>query len=141
MLKNIPSALSPDLLKVLMEMGHGDEIVIADGNFPAASNAKILIRCDSLNVVDLLEPILNFFPLDTFEKSPVIVMQVEKGDNYDPTIWPLFRTTIAKHFQEFDDFDFLDRKSFYKRAKQSYAIVATSETHRYANIILRKGIL
>lgn len=141
MLKNIPGVLGPELVKVLMEMGHGDEILIADGNFPAASNATRLIRCDGLNVIDLLEPILNFFPLDTFEKSPVIIMSVEKGDNYKPAIWELFNTTIKKYFKDFGDFEFLDRKSFYKRAKDCYAIVATSETQRYANIILRKGIL
>ena len=141
MLKNIPGALGPELVKVLMEMGHGDEILIADGNFPAASNATRLIRCDGLNVIDLLEPILNFFPLDTFEKSPVIIMAVEKGDNYKPAIWELFNITIKKYFKDFGDFEFLDRKSFYKRAKDSYAVVATSETQRYANIILRKGIL
>lgn len=141
MLKNIPGALGPELLKILMEMGHGDEIVIADGNFPAASNAKRLIRCDGLNVIDLLDPILNLFPLDTFENSPVLIMEVEKADKYKPSIWPVFRSTILKYFNDFEDFEFLDRKSFYKRAQNSYAIIATSETQRYANIILRKGIV
>ncbi len=141
MLKNIPSALSPDLLKILMEMGHGDEIVIADGNFPAASNAKRLIRGDGLNVLDLLDPILQFFPLDTFEGSPIIVMQVVKTDNYKPVIWQEFRATTIKYFNEFQEFEFLERKEFYKRAREAYAIVATSETQRYANVILRKGIL
>jgi len=141
MLKNIPGVLGPELIKVLMEMGHGDEILIADGNFPAASNAIRLIRCDGLNIVDLLEPILNFFPLDTFEKSPVIMMAVEKGDNYKPVIWESFNSKIKSYFEDFEGFEFLDRKSFYRRAKECYAIIATSETHRYANIILRKGIV
>ena len=141
MLKNIPGVFSPELIKVLMEMGHGDEILIADGNFPAASNATRLIRCDGLNVVDLIEPILNFFPLDTFEKSPVIIMAVEKGDDYKPVIWELFNSIIKKYFKDFEGFEFLDRRSFYRRARESYAIVATSETQRYANIILRKGVL
>jgi L-fucose mutarotase len=141
MLKGIPGAIGPDLLKALMEMGHGDEIVIADGNFPAASNAKRLLRSDGLNVVDLLDPILQLFPLDTFENSPVILMEVVKTDKYNPIIWQEFRATVGKFFQEFEDFEYLDRREFYKRAKEAYAIVATSETQRYANIILRKGIL
>jgi len=106
MLKNIPGVLGPELIKVLMEMGHGDEILIADGNFPAASNAIRLIRCDGLNIVDLLEPILIFFPLDTFEKSPVIMMAVEKGDNYKPDseaisgILKVLNFWIENHFIE-----------------------------------------
>ncbi len=84
MLKNIPNILSPDLLKILMEMGHGDELVIADGNFPAASIAQKLIRLDGHSVPEVLKAILKFFPLDTYVENPVGLMAVSEGDNINP---------------------------------------------------------
>ena len=79
MLKGIPSIISPDLMKVLMEMGHGDEIVLADGNFPSASHAQRLIRCDGHGVPELLTAIMQFFPLDTYVDNPVSLMAVVPG--------------------------------------------------------------
>jgi len=124
MLKGIPNILSPELLKVLMEMGHGDEIVIADGNFPP-----------------LLEAIVQFFPLDTFVKQPVTLMAVVPGDNYSPDIWPVYESIIRKFNPRFNNFEMLNRFEFYDRAKKAYAIVTTGEMARYANIILKKGII
>jgi L-fucose mutarotase len=141
MLKGIPNILSPELLKILMEMGHGDEIVIADGNFPAASNAQRLIRCDGHNVPDLLASILELFPLDTFVKQPVSLMDVVPGDKYKPEIWDIYRQIVNKYDSHFTDFEIIERFEFYIRAKKAYAIVATSEMARYANIILKKGII
>src|ERR1017187_2004951 len=101
MLKNIPTILSPELLKILMEMGHGDEIVIADGNFPAASHAQRLMRCDGHGAPQLLDAILQLFPLDTFVKQSVALMSVVPGDNYSPDIWPTYKKIIQKHDPRF----------------------------------------
>lgn len=141
MLKNIPKILAPDLLKILMEMGHGDDIVIADGNFPSAALAKRLIRLDGHNVPEILEAILKFFPLDTYVDLPVAVMQIGKGDNYDPVIWKDFQKIIKESGEPFNDFAKIEKPSFYERSKNAYAIIATSEMALYANIILKKGVV
>ncbi|MBN2129072.1 MAG: L-fucose mutarotase [Sedimentisphaerales bacterium] len=141
MLKNIPSILSPELLKTLMEMGHGDEIVLADGNFPAASVAQRLLRCDGHGVPELLEAVLKLFPLDIYVERPVALMSVVPGDDTKPTIWEQYRTIVADSGEEFSDFEFVERFAFYERAKKAYAVVATSEKALYANVILKKGVL
>ena len=141
MLKNVPSILSPELMKVLMEMGHGDEIVLADGNFPAASVARRLVRCDGNGVPELLEAVLKLFPLDIYVDRPVGLMAVVPGDKTKPTIWEQYRTLVKNSGEKFSDFEFIERFAFYERAKQAYAVVATSEKALYANIILKKGVL
>lgn len=141
MLKGIPDILSPEMLKTLMEMGHGDEIVIADGNFPSASHAQRLLRADGLAVPPLLDAILRLFPLDTFVKHPVALMSVVPGDDYRPDIWPIYVDTIRKHNPNFSDFEFMERFAFYERARKAYAIIATGEIARYANLIFTKGLL
>lgn len=140
MLKNIPSIISPELLKVLDEMGHGDEIVIGDGNFPAASNANILIRCDGHGVPELLDAILTLLPLDVYVDAPVALMQVTPGDNADTSIWNEYRKIVDKH-QDDVKFEEVERFAFYERAKKAYAIIATGETALYANVILKKGVV
>ena len=140
MLKNIPKILSPNLLKILMEMGHGDEIVIADGNFPAASVAKRLVRLDGHGVTEILDAVLKLFPLDTFDKS-VGLMKVVPGDSTEPTIWKDFELTIINSGELFTEFEFIERFEFYERAKNAFAVVATSESALYANIILKKGLV
>lgn len=141
MLKGIPSILSPDMLKILMEMGHGDELVIADGNFPAASIARRLLRSDGNGVPELLDAILQFFPLDPYVDFPVAVMAVVPGDAYVPTIWEEYREIVSRHDAAVSDFEFVERFAFYERAQKAYAIIATSETALYANIILKKGVV
>ena len=141
MLKNIPNILSPDLLKILMEMGHGDEVVIADGNFPSASIAQRLIRLDGHGIPEILAAILKFFPLDTYVDSPVGLMEVVKGDLYKPVIWDEYRKVILEGKEPFKDFEYLERFAFYERAKNAYAVIATSESALYANIILKKGVV
>lgn len=141
MLKNIPSILNPDLLKILMEMGHGNDIVISDGNFPAASVAQRLIRLDGHNVPEVLEAILKFFPLDTYVESPVGLMAVTPGDTYKPVIWEEYRKIIIESKEPFKDFEYIERFEFYERAKNAYAVIATSESSLYANIILKKGVV
>ena len=141
MLKHIPNILSPDLLKILMEMGHGDEIVIADGNFPAASIAQRLIRLDGHNVPEVLEAVLKFFPLDIYVKNPVGLMEVVPGDNVKPVIWEEYRKIIVESKEPFKEFEHIERFAFYERAKKAYAVIATSESALYANIILKKGVV
>lgn len=141
MLKGIPPILSPDLMKVLMEMGHGDEIVLADGNFPAMSCAKRLVRADGHGVAQLLEAILRFFPLDAYVDRAVALMAVVPGDPTKPTIWEDYRKIIEASGEPFTDFEFVERFAFYERAKNAFAIVATSESALYANVILKKGVV
>ncbi len=141
MLRNIPTILSPELLKILMEMGHGDEIVLADGNFPAASVAQRLVRCDGHGVPELLEAVLKLLPLDIYVPQPVALMAVVAGDKTKPTIWETYRTLVKNSGEQFSDFEFVERFAFYERAKKAYAVVATSEKALYANIILKKGVL
>ena len=144
MLKGIPSVLSPELLKVLCEMGHSDTIVIADGNFPAETIGKdaIVIRADGHGVPEILEAILKVFPLDTYVEKPVSLMQVVPGDNVESPIWEVYRKLVS----EVDDragnaFVEVERFEFYERAKNAYAVIATGETAIYANIMLQKGVV
>ena len=144
MLKGIPKILSPELLKVLCEMGHSDRLVIADGNFPSESmgkNAKV-IRCDGHGVPKLLEAILTVFPLDTYVETPVSLMQVMPGDNVETPIWDEYKEIVSR----FDErgqkaIGQTERFAFYDEAKTAYAIIATGESALYANIMLQKGVV
>ena len=143
MLKGISPLLSPALLKVLCEMGHGDTIVIADGNFPAETMGKggIVIRMDGHGVPELLEAILQVFPLDQYVERPVSLMERVPGDTADVSIWKTFAEIIDREEPRGSEAVTakLERFAFYEEAKQAYAVVATSETSQYANVILKKG--
>ncbi len=141
MLKNIPPILSPELLKILMEMGHGDEIVIADGNFPAASTARRLVRCDGHNVPEILDAILKLFPLDSYVDAPATLMQVTKGDPVETPIWDTYREIINRYEAKANKISTIERFAFYEKAKDAYAVIATGEKALYANIILKKGVV
>jgi L-fucose mutarotase len=141
MLKGISPVISPELIKTLMEMGHGDEIVIADGNFPAAANAQRLVRSDGIGVPVLLDAILKLFPLDEYVAQPVALMAVVPGDPYQPTIWDEYRTIVHQNESNFSDFEYVERFAFYERARKAFAVVASSEKALYANIILKKGVV
>lgn len=141
MLKGIPSILPPELLKVLMEMGHGDEIVLADGNFPAASMANKLVRCDGHNIPELLEAVLKLYPLDPYVESPVALMEVVPGDPVETPIWKVYKDIVNQNEPENNGFEHIERFAFYERAKKAYAIVSTGEKALYANIILKKGVV
>ena len=139
MLKGISKIVSPELLKVLCEMGHGDEIVIADANFPAETFGKRVIRADGLGGVEILNAVLSLIPLDTYADDNFLLMQTTKGDP-TPTIWEeYFKVANAK-----DDnlkAKNIDRYEFYERAKNAYAVIATGEEAIYANIIIKKGVI
>jgi len=139
--KKIPKNMSPDLIKVLMEMGHGDEIVIAEGNFPSAANAKRLVRCDGLSASAVLKSILELFPIDTYTKSPISLMAVVENDAISPFIWEEYSKILNHSDAENKEVEYLERFAFYERSKKAYAIVATGEEALYANSILRKGVV
>jgi L-fucose mutarotase len=124
-----------------MEMGHGDELVLADGNFPAASTGRQVIRADGLPIPELLDAILDLCPLDNFVPQPVALMAVVPGHGEEPAIWQTYVEIVKKHDPHFGCFEYMERFAFYERAKQAYAVVATGETALYANIILKKGIV
>lgn len=143
MLKNIPSILSPELLCALSQMGHGDELVIADGNFPSHSVGKnaIVIRADGHGVPELLDAILQVLPLDTYTEKPVGLMAVCEGDDVETPIWDKYNELLNKHEPDHHDIEFIERFEFYERAKGAYLIIATGEQALYANILLKKGVV
>ena len=144
MLKGIPKILSPELLKVLAEMGHSDRIVIGDGNFPAESMGKnaIVIRMDGHGVPEILDAILQLFPLDTYVKHPVNLMQVMPGDTVETPIWNTYEEIVAKHDERgVEAIGTIERFAFYEEAKKAYAVIATGESALYANVILQKGTI
>jgi L-fucose mutarotase len=141
MLRNIPPILSPDLLFSLRAMGHGDEIVIGDANFPATSLASRCHRLDGLSATDVLKAILTVMPLDSFVSDPAIVMEVVDDPDAVPTVVAAFQTVINKTADHPTTIRSLERFSFYDRAKTAFAIVQTGETQLYGNIILKKGVI
>lgn len=125
-------------------MGHGDTIVLADGNFPAASMGKdaIVIRCDGHGVPELLDGILQVFPLDTYVEKPVTLMEVVPGDPVETPIWNEFEHIIETHDTRGKlAMGTKERFAFYEEAKKAYCIVATGEEAQYANVILQKGVI
>ena len=145
MLKGIPEILSPQLLKVLCEMGHSDRIVIADGNFPVETMGKngIVVRLDGHGVPEILDAILKLFPLDTYVEQPVQLMEVMAGDNTPtPEIWSKYEEIVEKHDERGKKaIGFTERFAFYEEARKAYCIVATGETAIYANVMLQKGVV
>ncbi len=141
MLKNIPPSFSPELLKIMMEMGHLDDLVIGDGNFPGASHARNLIRCDGLGIPALLDDILQFFPLDDINPCCVTLMEVSRKGYGTPPVWEEYRRIIEKREGRTDCIEWLPRYDFYDRAKQAYAVVTTSESALFGNIIIKKGVV
>lgn len=141
MLKGIPSSISPELMHALMSMGHGDEIVLADGNFPAASNARLLIRADGHGVCPILKAIMKFFPLDTFVDDHAVVMAVVDPSAGEPPIWNDFRKILSDAEGRSVNLTPIERYDFYARSRKAYCIVATSESALYANLILKKGVI
>lgn len=137
MLKYIPKIISPDLMKALMEMGHGDEIVIVDGNFPAYSLGIKTIRIDGVNTSDLMKTILKFFPLDQYSDFNVFFMKPENEDK--PKIWEKYYE-VLNNSEEEGKVNFIPRHKFYERAKKGFAVVSTSDTELYACFILKKGV-
>ena len=144
MLKGIPPIISPELLKALAEMGHGDSLVIADGNFPAESVGRnsIVIRADGHGVPEILDAVLSLIPLDSYVEKPVALMEVVPGDTCGtPEIWKTYKDILRKHEPGNCEIEMTERFAFYEKAKNAYLIIATGETAIYANIMLQKGVV
>lgn len=143
MLKGIPAILGPELLKLLCEMGHTDEITIGDANFPGHTYGKKVIRMDGIGVPEILDAILTVMPIDEYEEKPIKLMKVVEGDSAETPIWDEYKKIVSKYdnrgagcFEEIDKWD------FYKRVQEkSTAVVMSGETALYANIIIRKGVI
>ena len=139
MLKGIHPVISPELLKVLSEMGHGDEIVLADAHFPGHSFNDQVLRADGVKITTLLDGILPLFELDSYD-DPLIMMQAVEGDSLDPYVESSYRAEIEKHAPDAPEVIRIGRFEFYDRAEKAAVVVMTGETAKYGNIILKKGV-
>ncbi len=139
MLKGIAPCISPDLLKMLSEMGHGDEFVLADAHFPGhATNSRVL-RADGVGIVALLDGILPIFELDSYT-PPLAMMAAVAGDQLDSNVEGSYMAAIRRHEPNAKAPERVERFAFYERAAKAFAVVMTGETAKYGNIILKKGV-
>ncbi len=139
MLKGISKNLTGDLLKILCDMGHGDEIVIADANFPAETLGKRLVRMPGLDGGEVLDAIMPLFPLDTYSEKPAYVMELTDSDKAkgmpEPEVWQVYRDATGVELGT------IERFAFYERAKKAYAVIQTGEERLYGNLLLVKGVV
>ncbi len=140
MLKGISPLISPELLKTLAEMGHGDTIVFSDAHFPASSIGIPVLRADGLDIASLLDAVLPLFELDSYVPDPIVMMAPVTGDALDQTLIAACRNAIEKHIANAPPTSYIERFEFYKRAKNAFAVVITGETGKYGNMLLSKGV-
>lgn len=138
MLKGIPQIISPELLKILAEMGHGDEIVICDANCPGYRVNEKCVRCDVVNASEVLDAVLRLMPLDTYE-HPLFLMEKVPGDENVKTAWGEYNKIVGKYTDI--EFKHIERFAFYERMKAAYAVVITADNRAYGNIIIKKGVI
>jgi L-fucose mutarotase len=141
MLKNLDPLLSPDLLYVLRAMGHGDELVIVDANFPAQSAGPRVVRLDAVSATRALEAVLSVMPLDTFVDFACFAMQPVDDPNREEPIFEEFRGVIARAEGPHFALGKIERFAFYERSRKCFAVLATGERRLYGNIIVKKGII
>ena len=145
MLQGISKLLTGDLLKALCDMGHGDELVIADANFPGESVAKRLIRCPGVSGTDLLRAIAPLIPLDAYSPAPALVMQLTDSDRAkgmpDPAIWGEYEAILRQNYGADTRVNTIERYAFYERAKAAYLVIQTGEERIYGNLLLAKGVI
>lgn len=139
MLKGISPVLSPELLKIMMEMGHGDELVLADAHFPGHTFCETVVRADGIRIPELLEGIIPLFELDSYD-DPLIMMAATEGDALDPAVEESYMAAVRKNVPNAPAVKRMERFAFYERAKKAYACVMTGELAKYGNIILKKGV-
>ena len=137
MLKGVPEIISPDLLKILAQMGHGDELVISDAHFPAYSVNSNVVRVDAATSPELLRAVCQLIELDQYVDKPVIMMAPVPGDSLDPEHTAECRDVLGK---DADRIDYIERFAFYDRARQAFAVVVSGESRIYGNIIVKKGV-
>ncbi len=141
MLIGISPCVSPDLLSVLYRMGHGDEIVLADAFFPGDSCNARVVRADGIRIPDLLGGILALMNLDSYVSAPVAMMAPVPGDELDPSVEKAYRAVIDARWPGTPAIERVERFAFYERARKAFAVVMTGETVKYANVILKKGVI
>ena len=137
MLKGVPRIIPPELLKILAQMGHGDELVISDAHFPAHSISSNVVRADAVGSPEMMKAILKLIELDQYVDKPVMLMQPVPGDNIDPELLAEIKTALGN---DADRIDYIERFAFYERARKSFAVVVSGETRIYGNIIIKKGV-
>lgn len=140
MLKGISPKISPELISILMRMGHGDEIILADAHFPGETFGQRVLRADGLRIPELLGGILPLFELDSYVDAPLIMMAAVEGDVLDPEVEKAYWQIISKHVPDAGAISRIERFAFYERAKEAFAVLMTGETAKYGNIILKKGV-
>lgn len=141
MLKHIPAVLPPDLVKYMMEMGHGDTLVIADAHFPAHSCGQRVVNCCGVGAEQLLDAILQLMPLDRYVPAPITLMQLVEGETIgQPPIWGRYRRILAQ-YQPLVQIQWAERFAYYEMSRRAYVIVQSGETAQYANILLQKGVV
>ncbi|HIR14765.1 MAG TPA: fucose operon FucU protein [Candidatus Choladousia intestinavium] len=142
MLKGIPDIISSDLMKCMMDMGHGDVLVLTDANFPAVSHAKHYIKAEGVEITDLLDAILTFLPVDDFVETSYCLMNYRDSETR-PEIWDEFEKIIVKHNgeEELQRIGYIDRLDYYTVAEKAYVVVQTATLARYANITVQKGVI
>jgi L-fucose mutarotase len=140
-LKGIDPLLSPELLSILAQMGHGDEIVLVDRNFPAVSCSRRLIRLDGCDLLAAVRAVLSVLPLDTYVDCPLATMAMVE----DPEAIPAVQREVAELARQSESRDIgierIERFAFYERARQAFAVVATGEARPYGNVVLKKGVI
>lgn len=136
MLKNIPKIIPPELLKILCEMGHGDEIVIADGNFPSASMRQRVVYLMGNGAAEVLDAVLKLLPLDT-DAKPLYLMEVVKGDSVETPIWDEYKSITKKYSDA--AFEHLERFEFYERAKKALCGYCNRRKRALCQYIAEKG--
>ena len=137
MLKGVPRLIPPELLKILAQMGHGDELVISDAHFPAHSISSNVVRADAVGSPEMMKAILKLIELDQYVEKPVMLMEPVPGDAIDPELLAEIKTNLK---DDADRIDYIERFAFYERAKKSFAVVVSGETRIYGNIIIKKGV-
>lgn len=137
MLKGIPEIIPPELLKILAEMGHGDEIVISDAHFPACSVNNKVIQVGTVTSPEMLKAFVKLVELDQYVEKPVVMMAPVPGDEVDPELLKECKAILQKDAERID---FIDRFAFYDRARTAYAVVVSGEKRKYGNILIKKGV-
>lgn len=141
MLKRIDPLLSPDLLRILAAMGHGDDLALVDANYPAETSGRPVIHLPGIEVTRALDAVLSLLPLDEFVPVSAWVMAVVGDPDASPSIFAEFTRVLTRHEPERAEFGRVERFAFYERVRGCFAVVATGERRLYGNIILRKGVV
>ena len=140
MLKGISPLLAPELLATMCRMGPGDELILADAHFPGESFNQNIIRADGLQIPDLLDGILPLFELDQYVDAPVFMMDIVPGDTADPVVEASYKEVLGKHCETVPTIAKVERFAFYEQTRNAFCVVMTGDTHKYGNLIIKKGV-